>query len=55
MIYLLDIHALWHHASDGGELSSLAAARLDEARLEDLWRFGRFALRVGPAHGGGKD
>ena len=36
MIYLLDTHALWHHASDGGELSVLAATRLDEARLEDL-------------------
>jgi len=36
MIYLLDTHALWHHASDGDELSPLAATRLDEARLEDL-------------------
>lgn len=36
MIYLLDTHALWHHASDSDELSSLAAARIDEARLEDL-------------------
>ena len=36
MIYLLDTHALWHHAADSDELSPLAAARLDEARLEDL-------------------
>jgi len=36
MIYLLDTHALWHHASDGDELSPLAATRLDEARLDDL-------------------
>ena len=36
MIYLLDTHALWHHAADGDELSSHAAARLDTARLEDL-------------------
>lgn len=36
MIYLLDTHALWNHASDGGELSSLAATCIDEARREDL-------------------
>ena len=36
MIYLLDTHALWHHAADGDELSSHAAARLDTAKLEDL-------------------
>lgn len=36
MIYLLDTHTLWHHASNGGELSSLAKERLNEARLEDL-------------------
>ena len=36
MIYILDTHALWHHASDGDRLSSLASARLDEARMEDL-------------------
>lgn len=36
MIYLLDTHALWHHASDGDGLSPLAAARLDAARADDL-------------------
>ncbi|MCC5788373.1 MAG: PIN domain-containing protein [Opitutales bacterium] len=36
MIYLLDTHALWHHASDGDELSSEAAAQLDAAKLEDI-------------------
>lgn len=36
MIYLLDTHALWHHASGSDELSPIAAARLDEANLEDL-------------------
>lgn len=36
MMYLLDTHALWHHASDGDELSPLAAARLDEANVEDI-------------------
>jgi PIN domain nuclease of toxin-antitoxin system len=36
MIYLLDTHALWHHASDGGGLSPLAADRLDAARVDDL-------------------
>jgi len=36
MIYLLDTHALWHHASDGDGLSPRAAALLDEARIEDL-------------------
>lgn len=36
MTYLLDTHALWHHASNGDGLSPLAAARLDEADLQDL-------------------
>ncbi|NBB78186.1 MAG: PIN domain-containing protein [Verrucomicrobia bacterium] len=36
MIYLLDTHALWHHASNSPGLSPCAAARLDEAPLEDL-------------------
>ncbi len=36
MIYLLDTHTLWHHASDGDGLSELAAIRLDEAGIEDL-------------------
>ena len=36
MIYLLDTHALWHHASDGDGLSPRASARLDEANIEDL-------------------
>jgi PIN domain nuclease of toxin-antitoxin system len=36
MIYLLDTHALWQHASDSDELSPQTAARLDEARLADL-------------------
>lgn len=37
MIYLIDTHALWHHASNGDGLSSLASTRMDEARLDDLW------------------
>ena len=36
MIYLLDTHTLWHHASDGDGLSPLAAALLDAANLEDI-------------------
>jgi len=36
MIYLLDTHALWYHAWDGGELSPVAEAQVDEAKLEDL-------------------
>jgi PIN domain nuclease of toxin-antitoxin system len=36
MIYLLDTHALWHHAADGDGLSPLAAARLDQARVDEL-------------------
>lgn len=36
MIYLLDTHALWHHASDGDGLSPRAAFCLDEAPLKDL-------------------
>lgn len=36
MTYLLDTHALWHHASDGDGLSASAAVRLDEARIHDL-------------------
>jgi PIN domain nuclease of toxin-antitoxin system len=37
MIYLLDTHALWHHAADSDELSPQAASRLDEAKLEELY------------------
>ena len=36
MIYLLDTHALWHHASNGDGLSPRASTLLDEAYLEDL-------------------
>lgn len=36
MIYLLDTHALWHHAADSNELSPMAASLLDNAKLKDL-------------------
>jgi PIN domain nuclease of toxin-antitoxin system len=36
VIYLLDTHTLWHHASAGDGLSPLAARLIDEARVEDL-------------------
>lgn len=36
MKYLLDTHALWHHASDGDGLSASAAALLDESPVGDL-------------------
>jgi PIN domain nuclease of toxin-antitoxin system len=34
--YLLDTHALWHHASDGDGLSERAAICLDGSAVEDL-------------------
>lgn len=36
MKYLLDTHALWHHASDGDGLSARAATCLDTSPVEDL-------------------
>ena len=36
MIYLLDTHTLWHHASGGDELSPRAASRINEAAVEEL-------------------
>jgi PIN domain nuclease of toxin-antitoxin system len=35
-MYLLDTHALWHHASNGDGLSPRVARRLDESLVTDL-------------------
>lgn len=35
-MYLLDTHALWHHASNGDGLSPRVARELDEALVADL-------------------